>query len=44
MLDHTLKFGIKAFRVLGLGVNDLFVNIHGIIINERSVSSVHLVH
>jgi hypothetical protein len=44
MLDHTLEFRIKAFRVLRLGVDDLLVNIHGIIVDKRSVSSVHFVH
>ena len=44
MLDHALQLGVEALRVLGLGVDDLLVNVHGIVVNKRSVSCVHFVH
>ena len=43
MLDETLKLRVETFRVARLGVNDLLVDIHWIIIDEWSVSSMHLV-
>ena len=43
MLDETLKLRVETFRVARLGVNDLLVDIHWIIIDEWGVSSMHLV-
>jgi len=44
MLDHALQLGVEALRVLGLGVDNLLVDVHWVVINKRSVSGVHLVH
>ena len=43
MLDETLKLRVETFRVARLGVNDLLVDIHWIIIDEWGVSSMHFV-
>lgn len=43
MLDHGLQLGVESFRVLRLGVDNLLVNVHWVIIDEGGVSGVHLI-
>ena len=43
MLHKALKLGVEALWVSRLSVDDLLVNVHGIIVDERSVASVHLI-
>ena len=43
VLHQTLKLGVEALRVSRLRVNDLLVNIHGIVVHEGSVTGVHLI-
>lgn len=44
MLDKGFQFGIETFGILRLCVNDLLVNVHWIIVDERSVASVHFIN
>jgi len=43
MLDHRLQLGVESFRVLRLGVDNLLVNVHWVIVDEGGMSSVHLI-
>ena len=44
MLDQTLELGIETVWVLWLGVDDLLIDVHGVIIKEWGVTGVHLVN
>ena len=43
VLHQTLKLGVEALWVARLRVNDLLVNIHGIVVHKRCMTSVHLI-
>ena len=43
VLHKTLKLGVETFWVARLRVNDLLVNIHGIIVDEWCVTGMHLI-
>ena len=43
MLHKALKLGVEALWVARLRVNDLLVNIHGIVVHKRCMTSVHLI-
>jgi hypothetical protein len=44
MLDQRFEVGIKTIRVLWLGIYDLLVNVHGIIVLKWRVTCEHFVH
>lgn len=44
MLDQRLEFLVKTLRVLGLGIDDHFVHIHGVVVREGRVARVHFVN
>ena len=43
MLHKTLKLGVEAIWILGLGVDDLLIDVHGVVIEEWGMASMHLV-
>jgi len=43
MLDKTLKLGVETFGIARLGVDDLLVDIHWVIIDEWGMTSMHLI-
>ena len=43
VFHKTLKLGVEALWVAWLRVNDLLVNIHGIVVHKRCMTSVHLI-
>lgn len=43
MLYQTLQLRVKAGRVARLRVNNLLVYVHGVVVGERRMSSMHLI-
>jgi len=43
MLDHGLELRVEAFGVLRLGVDNLLVNVHWVIVDEGCVACMHLI-